>query len=206
MTNGPLRPLVGRAAEVDALSALHRRASDGEPCAALLWGEAGVGKTRLLNELVANARGTGARVGAGAGFPYACPPFAPLREAFGALELPDVFEIDEPPALSPAAAERAKYRRFVSATRTLRDGSATAPLVVTIDDLQWADIATLEFLTYLVGHAFRAAQATMRVLVVAAVRSDDIEQLPPRRRFAFPSPRQAAGGEGSTQRWLGSRP
>ena len=175
MTNGPLRPLVGRAAEVDALSALHRRASGGEPCAALLWGEAGVGKMRLLNELVANARGTGARVGAGAGFPYACPPFAPLREAFGALELPDVFEIDEPPALSPAAAERAKYRRFVSATRTLRDGSATAPLVVTIDDLQWADIATVEFLTYLVGHAFRAAQATMRVLVVAAVRSDDIE-------------------------------
>jgi len=173
---GVLRPLVGRAAELEALCSLCRAATEGRPAVALLWGEAGIGKTRLLYELTAAARDMGMRVGAGAGFAYACAPFAPLREAFAALDLPGVFDAEDPPELSPAAAEAAKYRRLVLAVQALREGSTAGPLLVTIDDVQWADIATLEFLSYLVGIAFRGVQTAMRVLVVAAVRSDDIDR------------------------------
>jgi DNA-binding CsgD family transcriptional regulator/RecA/RadA recombinase len=169
-------PLVGRAAELDALRALYRDACDGIPRVVLLWGEAGVGKTRLLHELVAHAERSGSRVGAGVVFPYACPPFAPLREAFASLQLSDVFDIDDPSSPSPEPPEHTKYRRFVEATRSLRSGSETAPLLLTLDDVQWADMATLEFLSYLVSHGFRTGQAPVRALIVAVARSDDIER------------------------------
>jgi DNA-binding CsgD family transcriptional regulator len=91
-------PLVGRAEELDHLMAHVRRAADGRPSAVLLAGDAGVGKTRLLDELAASAVQQGVRVLIGhcvdlgdVGLPYL--PFVDLLRPVAA-----------DPALAPAAA------------------------------------------------------------------------------------------------------
>src|ERR1700722_15370791 len=58
--------LVGRAAEMAALEAALDTVRQGEPAAVLIGGEAGMGKTRLIAEFTAAARGTGVRVLTGA--------------------------------------------------------------------------------------------------------------------------------------------
>ena len=78
--------LVGRAAEMAALEAALEAVRQGEPAAVLVGGEAGMGKTRLIGEFTATARGAGVRVLTGAclelgadGLPYS--PFtAMLRD------------------------------------------------------------------------------------------------------------------------------
>jgi DNA-binding CsgD family transcriptional regulator len=71
---------------------------------------------------------------------------------------------------TPAVAEAAKYRRFITAQRALHDAAAGQPVVALIDDLQWADLATLEALAFLARDPGSAP-----IVIVAAVRSDDIE-------------------------------
>src|ERR1700739_4081982 len=58
--------LVGRAAEMAALEAALGTVRQGEPAAVLIGGEAGMGKTRLIAEFTAAARGAGVRVLTGA--------------------------------------------------------------------------------------------------------------------------------------------
>ena len=82
---GPLRvssdfPLVGRAAELERLRALMRRS--GEIAAvALLGGEAGSGKSRLVRELTRELAGDGAVILYGASDPVVRTGFGPFREA-----------------------------------------------------------------------------------------------------------------------------
>lgn len=161
-------PLIGRGAQLEALERLYHRAVNGESAVALLWGEAGIGKTRLLDEFSLRARGDGAQVGAAACFESLCPPFAPLREAFNLLSIPEPFAApdDAPRAFSAAA----RYRAMLDAAESFKR-TAVTPLVLTIDDLQWADFASLEFLAFLTPRL-----ANTRALILAAVRSEQLER------------------------------
>ena len=62
MTSATTTSFVGRAEELDRLLALLERAERGRPAVGLVAGDAGVGKTRLLDELAARAEGRGVRV------------------------------------------------------------------------------------------------------------------------------------------------
>ena len=84
--------LVGRSAELQQLRALYGRACQEAGGLGLIWGEAGVGKTRLLDEFAMLAAEAGARVATASCFEYSCPPFAPLYEVFAALGLAIPFE------------------------------------------------------------------------------------------------------------------
>jgi DNA-binding CsgD family transcriptional regulator/tetratricopeptide (TPR) repeat protein len=91
-------PMVGRAEELDRLMAHVQRAADGRSSAVLLAGDAGVGKTRLLDELIARAGERGVRVLVGhcvdlgdVGLPYL--PFVDLLRP-----------VASDPALAPTAA------------------------------------------------------------------------------------------------------
>jgi DNA-binding CsgD family transcriptional regulator len=160
-------PLIGRSAELDELRALYARACAGAGGAAILWGEAGVGKTRLLDEFGSFGAENGARIGAAPCFESLCPPFAPIQEAFAKLGLRKPLAGE---AASPhGPSEAVKYREFLSAADTLRE--APAPLVLTFDDLQWADFATLEFLAFLTPRL-----TDSRVLVLGVVRSEHLER------------------------------
>ncbi len=134
----------------------------------MLSGEAGVGKTRLLQEFAAFASSAGARIGAASCFESLCPPFAPLRELFADLALSDPFAL-ESFATTGQPSETARYRAFTDAANAL--ASLAAPLVLLLDDLQWADFATLEFLSFLTPRI-----APLPMLVLGALRSDYLER------------------------------
>ena len=79
-------------------------------------------------------------------------PFLPLRSAFR-----DLAEFDGPPTKVPLAIEA-----------WLNEMSATRPVVLSLDDLQWADQGTLDVLLYLIAGA-----AERRFAIVVTIRSDD---------------------------------
>ncbi len=167
--------LVGRSAELERLHDLFRHACAGAGAAAVVWGEAGVGKTRLLDEFSKLAAESGARVGTANCFEHVCPPFAPLCEAFATLELSEPFQIGAAAESSTSDIETGKYKSYTAAIQALRNAGSASPILISIDDLQWADFASIEFLAF-VARRLRDA----RVLILASIRSDDLERDRPR--------------------------
>ncbi|MGC0416221.1 helix-turn-helix transcriptional regulator [Embleya sp. AB8] len=188
---------VGREPELGRLVEALDAADGGEPRVVLLTGEAGVGKTRLLDEFLAAAADrpepTSVAVGAclelGAeGLPFA--PFAAiLRTLAGTLG--DTFDpmlgdrrgdlawispalADEPVAGPPP--ERA--RLYESALRLLERIGADRTLIVAFEDLHWADSATRELLAFLVRSLRRG-----RILLVGTLRADAMDRSHPMRRL-----------------------
>ena len=168
---------MGRRAERERLGRALERAGRGEGGVVLLSGEAGVGKTRIAEDLAAGSRVRvlAGRAEHGAGAPYG-PVVAALRshlrwrpEALDgcgplrphlALILP---ELGDPAAVS----DRATLHEAVRAG--LAHLAAEEPALLILDDLQWSDDATLELLRSLAGPLAR-----MPLLVIAGYRSDGL--------------------------------
>jgi predicted ATPase/DNA-binding CsgD family transcriptional regulator len=188
---------VGRRAELAVLAAAYEQASDGTTRAVVVGGEAGVGKTRLVEEACAQAAEHGARV-----LPGACLelggeglPFAPLVDALRALVrttdpeqlqavlgparrdlarlLPDL-EVE--PGEGTAAADGGTGRLFELVLGVFVRLAAERPLVLIIEDLHWADRSTLDLLVFLV----RALRSD-RILILATYRSDELHRRHPLR-------------------------
>jgi DNA-binding CsgD family transcriptional regulator/tetratricopeptide (TPR) repeat protein len=191
--------LVGRRAELEALDDALQRVLNGEPVALLIGGEAGVGKSRLIGELVGRARMAGVRalVGGCVEFGGGGIPFAPLVEMLRALAIElDADELEA--VLGPA---RADIGRLVpelddgreTPERADRDPSrilelllgvigslaAERPLLLAFEDVQWADASTLDLIALLVAGA-----TVRRLMVVITVRSDELHRAHPFRRIA----------------------
>jgi DNA-binding SARP family transcriptional activator/Tfp pilus assembly protein PilF len=159
-------PLVGRGREWAALiSAYEGIAGDGR--VVLLEGEAGIGKTRLAEELVAHARERGAAVLGGRAYEEeAALAYGPLVQALrGRLRDDDVWaaavpdralseaarllpelSAEPPPPLDGPAAQARFLDGMWETLAAAADGPA--PGVLVVDDVQWADEATLGLLTY----------------------------------------------------------
>jgi DNA-binding SARP family transcriptional activator/tetratricopeptide (TPR) repeat protein len=159
-------PLVGRSADWDTVLELHRGIeADGR--VAVLEGEAGIGKTRLAEEVIAAARLRGAAVLGGRAYEEESalaygPIVAALRErlredrpwvdavdpralAEAARLVPDLSAGAPPPLDGPAA-----QARFLEGVwETLATAAAGAvPGILFVDDAQWADEATIGLLAY----------------------------------------------------------
>jgi predicted ATPase len=185
--------LVGRDAELAALTAALDDAVEGVPGVVLLGGEAGVGKTRLVEEAAQRAQAAGARVLTGSCVELGGEglPFAPLADALRQLarETPSE-QLDE--FLGPARHELARLlpeldphapQGETSAARLLemvlgviQRLAVDRPLMFVIEDLHWGDRSTLDLVTLLV----RALRAT-RVLAVVTFRSDELHRAHPLR-------------------------
>jgi DNA-binding SARP family transcriptional activator len=186
------RIFVGREEEVRHLEQLWKEAAAGDRRVALLAGEPGVGKTRLAAELARRVHEDGAVVLAGRcdedlGVPYQPfvealrhfannVPSGQLRPRLGryggelARLVPELVEHvpDLPPPLQ-SDPETERYRLFDAVTAWLAAASAEAPLLVVLDDLQWATKPTL----LLLRHVVRSAEA-MRLLVVGTYRDSEL--------------------------------
>jgi DNA-binding CsgD family transcriptional regulator/tetratricopeptide (TPR) repeat protein len=192
---------VGRTQELARLGDLLARAAAGEALVALVGGEAGVGKTRLAEQLAATAGGQGVRVLGGGCVPLGEEgvPFAPLVEALRGLardldaaELEAVAGPARPelgrlvPDLpwsangtSGAAVVGAGQGRLFELLLGVVERLATgAPLLWVIEDLHWADRSTRDLLAFL-ATSLRSG----RVLVVGTFRSDELDRLHPLRRL-----------------------
>jgi len=146
--------LLGRTSELDALERSVRRALDGSFALLMIEGEAGLGKTRLLDELAMSL--VGVKVGRAScselerHLPYV-PLAAALRSALARTEL----DAQRLPALRQILPELrvdepAEDVAEVDALEALVELIAEqAPLALILDDLQWADPHTVAALSYL---------------------------------------------------------
>jgi DNA-binding SARP family transcriptional activator len=178
--NGPrATTFVGREGELAALVAAAGEATADGARVALVTGEAGLGKSTLLEHLGARLGQDGWLVAAGR-----CPEVDSAPPAWAWVEAlrkvavsvpPGEFADDLAPLLSDSApvdddAAAGRFRLRQAVWNWLAAAAADRPVAVVLDDLHWADAATLELLGGGVG-------ARAPILVVAAYRADESERL-----------------------------
>jgi predicted ATPase len=156
----PLRgaPLVGRLAERKRLEqALEEATKERRERVLLLTGPPGLGKSRLLDELVGRARGRGGTVLEGRAFEAeAGRPFGPWIDALRQLPTGTVgpaLGADLGALLPERAREdgvpQSRDRLFGAVLELVAERAHdTSPVVLAIDDLQWLDVASAELLHY----------------------------------------------------------
>jgi DNA-binding SARP family transcriptional activator len=190
-TAGPLAatlPLVGRAPEWSRLLAAWKAAAGGKPQMALLAGEAGIGKTRLAEELLAWANRQG--IATASAHCYAAEgalAYAPVVAWLRARPLPQLEPIwlieiarllpellaqqpDLPPPGPLTEAWQRQRLHEALARGVLRGaGAASTPLLLLIEDLHWCDHETLEWLHYLLRFDPHA-----RLLVLGTLRTEEV--------------------------------
>jgi DNA-binding CsgD family transcriptional regulator/tetratricopeptide (TPR) repeat protein len=182
---------IGREAELSWLRAVFGEARGDRASIALVGGDPGIGKTRLVEEFLAWAREQGTPVLAGG-----CPvsrdgdlPFAPITEALRTLVrerprdelievlgpavqdlgrlLPELASLGAAPANGNSSSHARLFEAFLGALERL--GSVAPPLVLVLEDLQWADPATREMIAFLARNL-----RTAPVLVVGTFRTDEL--------------------------------
>ena len=183
--------LVGRTPELAQLERALDGATAGQGTTALIGGTAGIGKTRLAGELAERARRRGATVLTGRCIDLvgAALPYFPLVEALRPLRGTSILDgLDElsrllpgsPPApISVRNGGESQLHLFEAVRTALERLGATAPVVLVLEDLHWADASTLDLLAFL-------AQAVedQRVLIVATWRHDAVRRDDPVHRLA----------------------
>ncbi|WP_158563966.1 helix-turn-helix transcriptional regulator [Jiangella anatolica] len=185
--------LIGRERQLADLREAYAIARAGEPVTVLVGGEAGIGKTRLTEEFAAEVASDGARAVVGQSVPLdgEGPAFAPLVGAlrglqaeFGAdrlLELAgpggDVLAGLVPElGVAPAAGPESRGRLYEVVTSLFERVAADRPLVVLLEDLQWADSPTRDLLRFVV-RGVRDAQ----LMILATYRTDELHRGHPLR-------------------------
>ena len=169
----PSVPLVGRAAELEALIASFAESVAGGPRVAVVEGEAGVGKTRLVEELADRAEANGAHVGWGRCLDgEAGPPYWPwlgvlrtLRARFPERSSAALDRLLDATGTSVDGRADGGGRELLDGIQQMLTADSDEPIVVVIEDVQWADAGSLE----LVGHVV-SGLSSGALLVVLTLR------------------------------------
>jgi DNA-binding CsgD family transcriptional regulator/tetratricopeptide (TPR) repeat protein len=179
---------VGRREELGRLQQALRSTAAGEPATVLVAGEAGIGKTRLVEQFAGQARQQAEiMLGrclplSGGGLPYG-PIVDALRGLTHSLDPPELDELVGPtaddlafllPDATPArsigpVSEFARSRLFELVLRFFDRLAQHRPVVAIFEDVHWADRSTLDLLMFLVRMVRHE-----RLLVVATYRSDEV--------------------------------
>ena len=200
-------PLIGRDEEIARLAGMLERARGGEARAVLLAGDAGVGKTRVLDEVAGRAARAGMTVLTGhcvdlgdVGLPY-----LPFTEVLGALAADERFADalsrhpvvdrlrgagpdpvrDEGGLATRSDSGGGRLRLFEGMAGLLADLSEIAPLLLVLEDLHWADQSSRDLLRFLLSRGILQRPAggapTHRLAVFASYRADDLHRRHPLR-------------------------
>ena len=190
-------PFAGRSDAFETLLLAWKETLEGARRAVLVSGEPGIGKTRLVSELVRHAHEAGTTVLWGRcdeelGAPFepfaealrhysACVPVERLRAELGPLGgeltrmLPDL-AARVPGLAAPVTAdpETERHRLFEAVSDFLAEMSQTDPVILVLDDVHWAAKPSL----LLLRHVLRAA-SPMRLFVLATYRDTDLDRTHP---------------------------
>jgi DNA-binding SARP family transcriptional activator len=190
-------PLVGRDAALRHLEQAYARVQAGHGEVVLISGEAGIGKSRLMQDFATSLSDQALILVGTAQSAMQTMPYQPVVEALrlalnlqpvsGDLQpiwlaevsrlLPELRTLypDLPPLL-PAEPEEARGRLFEALSQFIL-GLTTSPLLLCLDDLHWADSATLDWLAYLGRHL-----PGNRLLVLGTYRSEESDAVAGLRR------------------------
>ncbi|MGI8857225.1 MAG: ATP-binding protein [Thermomicrobiales bacterium] len=168
--------LVGREREQGILHERLAAALTGNGSLALIGGEAGVGKTALAEALCRAATEQGACVLIGRCFDLAeTPAYGPWLYLFERypqspdVPLPPAFAV--PGAIAEIASQSALFRQVLDFLKGL---TARQPVVLLLDDLHWADQASLDLVRFLAQSV-----ATLSILLLVTYRSDELTRRHP---------------------------
>jgi DNA-binding CsgD family transcriptional regulator len=198
---GPLRPsapfpFVGRSEELATLGALLPVAADGVGRVALVRGEPGSGKTRLVRELAHSAVAQGVMVLYGACDAVVNAPYQPVAMSLGSLLsvldddtlrecvtptgeelsrlLPELARRLGPlPASGSTDPDTQRYRLHAGVAEFLTRLSQRQPLLLVVEDAQWADVPSLHLVRHLA-----AASSEARLLLVVTFRDREPQLRP----------------------------
>src|ERR1700722_2798033 len=193
MLQAPVSKLVGRDIEFGRLTRVLDQAAAEEPMVALVSGDAGMGKTRLVAELatVAAARGfmglSGRCEELGDSVPYlpladalhsAATAIPALADAIAArpvlgLLLPDRGATQLAGGEAPGMAQQ---QLFGAVLGMLAELAGKTPVLLVLEDMHWADRSTRDLLTFLSRVLHRE-----RIAVIATYRTDDLHRGHPLR-------------------------
>ncbi len=209
----PPRPLLGRGTEVEALRQAWTAAVVGRPSLVTVTGPGGIGKSRLLGEVVEMAEATGGQVLSARCHPaerslFLQPVVDALRPALVSMSsaaLQDLLGPDEDvwrlllpelvgpqgeaPAWHQRSADLERHRAYQTVARVLTGIAHTQPVLFLLDDAHDAGLVTLDLLDHLTRHL-----APAPVLLVAAARDAEVD------------PMFLATGEGRVRLHLGALP
>ncbi|WP_037683234.1 helix-turn-helix transcriptional regulator [Streptomyces cellulosae] len=189
--------LIGREDELARLTGVLERARGGQARAVLVAGDAGVGKTRMLDEVAGLAARSGMTVLAGhcvdlgdVGLPY-----LPFTEVLGVLAADARFTdvLAAHPAVDRLLGGGAdtgrdtggRLRLFEGIAGLLADLADLAPLLLVLEDLHWADQSSRDLLRFLLSRGILQRSAggapPHRLAVFASYRADDLHRRHPLR-------------------------
>ena len=157
---------VGRARELAVLDRAVTAALAGGGSVVLLGGEPGIGKTTLAAEGQRRAVERGLATGWGGCPSTGAAPFLPWRSALGQV----CPEAAAALAAADGGAQDARFRLFEQVATELAVQAGRTPLLVVLDDLQWADPASVQLLRFLLR-----SLRTCRVVVVATYRDAEVD-------------------------------
>ena len=164
--------LVGREPELNQLRHALRQATRGDGGLALVSGEAGIGKTSLIQALIREAHQHGILVLTGAAYDLsATPPYGPW------LEITDRYPEDQDVPELPEILKRgtgigdmqSQLELFAYVRDFFLQVSGSRPLLLVVEDLHWADQASLDLLRYLARQIDGE-----NVLLVGSYRDDEV--------------------------------
>ncbi|MEW5871654.1 MAG: AAA family ATPase [Chloroflexota bacterium] len=190
-------PFIGRENVLKPFEQAFNLARLGRGKVLLIEGEAGIGKTHLLQHIASNYQNQAVVLFSTCNPGMGDLPYQPVAEALrlaieshaatmrvspiwlaeGSRLLPELYsQFPDLPAPVPARPEEAR-RRLFEALYQLAAGLASRaqPLLLCLDDLQWADTVTLEWLVYL-GNRL-AVEGLSHVLVIGACRSEETQRM-----------------------------
>ncbi|GAB7524040.1 ATP-binding protein [Paraburkholderia sp. 2C] len=184
---------VGRGESLSSLLNAFQQAVSGRPRTVFISGEPGIGKTALIHQFLEQAqRLTKPLVGEGhciEGF-AGIEPYYPILEALGelckgpggagiartllalapawAVQMPAQFPADQRAAIHPQLLEGARGRMLREATNLVETLAAVRPLVLVLEDLQWADYATIDFLS-----AVCRRRSNAKLMLIGTYRAEE---------------------------------
>jgi DNA-binding CsgD family transcriptional regulator/tetratricopeptide (TPR) repeat protein len=141
---------VGRDQELGVLEQALSAAFDGQGVLVLVSGEAGIGKTSLIEVAARRAEGLGTTTATGRCYEGSgAPAFAPWHDLFADLGI--VSSLDAatlPPPFGNGPAVESAYELMQTVASQIADAARLRPLILLLDDLHWADQDTLDLLWF----------------------------------------------------------